>query len=212
MLSPSPRPERQVAFRTGLSAESRAAALLIAKGFRILARRWKSPVGEIDIVARRRGLLVFVEVKARDTLDDAAWSVTDRQRAASSRPPRPGWRATPTTACATSASTPCWWRRGGCRATSRPPSTRADARSASSRAQLLEELVDLAADARRDLAQVVGHRFHRAGAVARLLWSPHPPARPRSRSRSCVWPRSRRCGRSPAWRRPARSRRPRSRR
>jgi len=75
-----PRPERQVAFRTGLSAESRAAMLLIAKGFRILARRWKSPVGEIDIVARRRALLVFVEVKARETLDDAAWSVTERQR------------------------------------------------------------------------------------------------------------------------------------
>jgi putative endonuclease len=78
---PGPRPERQVAFRFGLSAESRAAALLIAKGFRILARRWKSPVGEIDIVARRRKLLVFVEVKAREQLDDAAWSVTPRQRA-----------------------------------------------------------------------------------------------------------------------------------
>ena len=77
----SPNPERQVAFRTGLSAESRAAALLIAKGFRILARRWKSPAGEIDIVARRRSLLVFVEVKARVRLDDAAWSVTGRQRA-----------------------------------------------------------------------------------------------------------------------------------
>ena len=77
----SPQPERQVAFRTGLSAESRAAAVLIAKGFRILARRWRSPVGEIDIVARRRKLLVFVEVKARERLDDAAWSVTERQRA-----------------------------------------------------------------------------------------------------------------------------------
>ncbi len=76
-----PSPARQVAFRTGISAESRAAALLVAKGFRILARRWKSPVGEIDIVARRRGLLVFVEVKARERLDDAAWSVTERQRA-----------------------------------------------------------------------------------------------------------------------------------
>ena len=75
-----PRPERQVAFRTGISAESRAALVLIAKGFRILARRFRSPVGEIDIVARRRHLLVFVEVKARDKLDDAAWSVTERQR------------------------------------------------------------------------------------------------------------------------------------
>ena len=89
---PAPRPERQVAFRTGLSAESRAAAFLIAKGFRILARRWRSPVGEIDIVARRRSLLIFVEVKARETLDDAAWSVTERQRRASPPRPRPGSR------------------------------------------------------------------------------------------------------------------------
>ena len=75
-----PRPERQIAFRTGLSAESRAAAFLIVKGFRILARRWRSPLGEIDIIARRRTLLIFVEVKARENLDDAAWSVTERQR------------------------------------------------------------------------------------------------------------------------------------
>ncbi len=75
-----PAPARQVAFRLGLSAESRAAAFLIAKGFRILARRWRSPVGEIDIVARKRALLIFVEVKARATLDDAAESVTGRQK------------------------------------------------------------------------------------------------------------------------------------
>ena len=74
------RESRVVAFRTGISAESRAAAYLVAKGFRILARRWRSPVGEIDIVARRRGLLVFVEVKARQNLDEAAWSVTEHQR------------------------------------------------------------------------------------------------------------------------------------
>jgi putative endonuclease len=80
-VNPKHRQEnRRVAFRTGISAETRAAAFLIAKGFRILARRWKSPVGEIDIVARRRRLLVFVEVKARQDLDDAAWSVTERQR------------------------------------------------------------------------------------------------------------------------------------
>ena len=87
---PRPRPvtapsrerdaERQVAFRTGISAESRAAAFLIAKGFRILARRWRSPVGEIDIVARRRGTLIFVEVKARERLDDAAEAVIARQQ------------------------------------------------------------------------------------------------------------------------------------
>ena len=79
-LKPAPRPERIAAFRVGISAESRAAALLIAKGFRILARRWKSPVGEIDIVARRRQLLVFAEVKARNSLDEAAESVNVRQQ------------------------------------------------------------------------------------------------------------------------------------
>src|SRR5437868_11186706 len=76
----APRPERQVAFRFGISAESRAAAFLIAKGYRILARRWRSPAGEIDIVARRRGLLIFVEVKARERLDDAAEAVILRQQ------------------------------------------------------------------------------------------------------------------------------------
>jgi putative endonuclease len=75
-----PQPERQAAFRVGISAESRAAAFLIAKGFRILARRWRSPLGEIDIVARRRQLLVFAEVKARVNLDEAAESVNVRQR------------------------------------------------------------------------------------------------------------------------------------
>jgi len=69
-----------VAFALGLSAESRAAAYLVAKGYRIVARRWRSPVGEIDIVARRRGTLIFVEVKARERLDDAAEAVIVRQQ------------------------------------------------------------------------------------------------------------------------------------
>src|SRR3954453_22807848 len=64
-------PERVAAFRTGLSAESRAAALLIAKGYRILAKRFRTPHGEIDIIARKRSLVAFVEVKARSSLDDA---------------------------------------------------------------------------------------------------------------------------------------------
>ena len=73
-------PERVAAFRTGISAESRAAAYLMAKGYRILAKRFRTPHGEIDIVARRRNLIAFVEVKARATLDDAAFAVTPRQQ------------------------------------------------------------------------------------------------------------------------------------
>jgi putative endonuclease len=73
-------PERVAAFRTGLSAEARAAAYLMAKGYRILAKRFRTPHGEIDLVARRRNLLVFVEVKARASLDEAAYAVTPRQQ------------------------------------------------------------------------------------------------------------------------------------
>ena len=80
MAPSAPRPERQVAFAFGLSAESRAAAFLIAKGYRVVARRWRSGVGEIDIVARRRRTLIFVEVKARERLDDAAEAVIRRQQ------------------------------------------------------------------------------------------------------------------------------------
>jgi len=73
-------PARVAAFRQGLSAENRAALLLIAKGFRIAARRFKTPVGELDIVARRRRVLLFVEVKARARHDEAAEAVTVRQQ------------------------------------------------------------------------------------------------------------------------------------
>ena len=73
-------PARVAAFRTGLSAETRAAAYLMAKGYRILAKRFRTPYGEIDLVARKRNLLVFVEVKARSSLDEAAYAVTPRQQ------------------------------------------------------------------------------------------------------------------------------------
>ena len=47
---------------------------------RILARRFRTPVGEIDIVARRRGVLIFVEVKARENFADAAEAIGRRQQ------------------------------------------------------------------------------------------------------------------------------------
>jgi putative endonuclease len=79
-LKAPPQPERVAAFRLGISAESRAAFFLITKAYRIVARRFKTPFGEIDIVARRRNDLVFVEVKARESLDDAVEAVTDRSK------------------------------------------------------------------------------------------------------------------------------------
>src|ERR1700688_750493 len=74
-------PARVAAFRTGLSAESRAAAFLMAKGYRILAKRFRTPYGEIDLVARQRNLLALIDVKARASLDEAAYAVTPRQQA-----------------------------------------------------------------------------------------------------------------------------------
>ena len=80
-LTKAASPARLAAFQTGLSAEARAAAYLMAKGYRILAKRYRTPYGEIDIVARRRNLLAFIEVKARASLDEAAYAVTARQQA-----------------------------------------------------------------------------------------------------------------------------------
>jgi putative endonuclease len=72
--------DRRRAFRLGLGAETKAAWLLRLKGYRILARRLRTPVGEADLVAGRRGVVAFVEVKARDTLDAATEAVAQRQR------------------------------------------------------------------------------------------------------------------------------------
>ena len=73
--------DRRQAERRGRRAENRAALLLRLKGYRLLARRYRCPAGEIDIVARRGRLLVAVEVKARDTLDAAAFAIDARQQA-----------------------------------------------------------------------------------------------------------------------------------
>jgi putative endonuclease len=72
--------KRQEAYERGRSAEERAASLLSHRGYRILSRRYRSPAGEIDLVASNGRHLAFVEVKSRRSLSDAAWSVTRRQQ------------------------------------------------------------------------------------------------------------------------------------
>ena len=64
----------------GLAAEAVAAAALVADGWEMLARRVRTPAGEIDLVARRGDMVTFNEVKARPTLSDAAHALTPRQR------------------------------------------------------------------------------------------------------------------------------------
>lgn len=66
-----PDARRLKAYRRGHSSEWFAAAALMAKGFRIVARRYKTKLGEIDLIARRGDLVLIVEVKARPTLIEA---------------------------------------------------------------------------------------------------------------------------------------------
>jgi putative endonuclease len=51
--------------RLGASGERVAAGWLEARGYRIVARNWRCPYGELDLVAEHDGELVFVEVKTR---------------------------------------------------------------------------------------------------------------------------------------------------
>ena len=66
--------------RRGRRAESLTSWMLRLKGYRILARRYRTPAGEIDLVARRGGTVVFVEVKARTDLETAAGAIAPRQQ------------------------------------------------------------------------------------------------------------------------------------
>ncbi len=66
--------------RRGRGAERLAAWFLRLRGYRILARRFACPVGEIDLVARRGDLLLFVEVKRRRSPEAAAEALRPAQR------------------------------------------------------------------------------------------------------------------------------------
>lgn len=59
------------AYRRGHRSEWLAALALMVKGFRIVARRYRTKLGEIDLIARRGDLVLIVEVKARPTLAEA---------------------------------------------------------------------------------------------------------------------------------------------
>jgi putative endonuclease len=61
--------DRRAGHARGLVAEAMAAWMLRLKGYRVLAMRYRTPLGEIDIVARRGDVLAFVEVKARPSLE-----------------------------------------------------------------------------------------------------------------------------------------------
>lgn len=79
-MSTTPPDKRQRAEARGRTAERLAALLLMLKGYRILARRARTAVGEIDLIARRGDTLAFIEVKARHDRTRALESLSPRQR------------------------------------------------------------------------------------------------------------------------------------
>lgn len=58
-----------VATLSGREAEEKACRFLKSQGYKIVVRNWRSPFGEIDIIAREGPILAFVEVKARSRED-----------------------------------------------------------------------------------------------------------------------------------------------
>lgn len=68
--------KRRKAYALGHAGESRAAWALRLKGYRIVAKRYKTKAGEVDLIARKGDLVAMVEVKARPTLEEAMDAVT----------------------------------------------------------------------------------------------------------------------------------------
>jgi putative endonuclease len=78
-VSSGPARRRRLTHDAGLRAEQIAELWLRMKLYRILARRYRVDGGEIDIIAQRGDAIVFVEVKARATMDDARTAITPQK-------------------------------------------------------------------------------------------------------------------------------------
>lgn len=72
--------EKIKAYKKGHAVEALAALYLRLKGYKIIKMRFKTPGGEIDIIARRKNQIVFVEVKGRGEMQAALESVTVRNQ------------------------------------------------------------------------------------------------------------------------------------
>jgi putative endonuclease len=67
------------AYLSGLAAEDQAARAYLKRGAELLARRHRNAAGEIDLILRENGILIFVEVKRRKNRAELAESITERQ-------------------------------------------------------------------------------------------------------------------------------------
>ena len=68
-----------VSYHSGIAAEAAVARFYEQHGHVIAARRWRSAAGEIDLIARKNGGVVFIEVKKSRSLDHAASALSNRQ-------------------------------------------------------------------------------------------------------------------------------------
>jgi putative endonuclease len=89
---------RRRAQRRGHISEYIAALVLLMKGYRIVALRHRTKLGEIDIIARKRDLAIFVEVKARRDEMGAIDAVSYAAQNVSAMPAISGFRASRITA------------------------------------------------------------------------------------------------------------------
>ncbi|MDG1438350.1 MAG: YraN family protein [Emcibacteraceae bacterium] len=72
--------KRKKAYKRGHFAEQLAAIFLMLKGYTIVARRYKTKVGEIDLIAKKKNVTIFCEVKARKTTEIALESLSHKQK------------------------------------------------------------------------------------------------------------------------------------
>ena len=73
--------KREIAERKGREGEAQAAQWFAQQGWRIVAERVKTKLGEIDLIARKPGLVAFIEVKWRKRVADLADAIDERRLA-----------------------------------------------------------------------------------------------------------------------------------
>jgi len=71
-------PKRIKAYEAGLAAEALVRDHLIEQGFEVLAERYKTKSGELDLIVSRDDLVCFVEVKARSSVEEGLYSITQK--------------------------------------------------------------------------------------------------------------------------------------